>query len=54
MTMTKIPDVTFEIDGEHINIEQDSGCGEVHCILNQLSALNQTKTLIKKTPYSPV
>jgi hypothetical protein len=29
MTMTKIPDIAFEVDGDYINLEQDSGCGEV-------------------------
>lgn len=29
MTMEKIPDLAFEIDGDSINLEQDAGCGDV-------------------------
>ena len=29
MSMTRIPDIAFEIDGDLINLEQDLGCGEV-------------------------
>lgn len=32
MTMTKIPDIAFEINGDLINIEQDAGCGETHLV----------------------
>lgn len=27
--MLKIPDLSFEIEGDFINLEQDAGCGEV-------------------------
>lgn len=32
MTMTTIPDIKYEIDGDTINLEQDIGCGEVHSV----------------------
>jgi hypothetical protein len=30
MAFTKLFDLSLEVDGERVNLEQDAGCGEVH------------------------
>ncbi|MDP3334539.1 MAG: hypothetical protein Q8S55_21520 [Methylococcaceae bacterium] len=33
MTMTKIPDISYEIKGDVIQLEQDIGCGEIQSVV---------------------
>lgn len=54
MAMTKIYDLSFEIDGDQISLEQDTGCGEVdritlhrmhlHHLVAQLIPLPEPRT----------
>ena len=32
MAFTKIPDISYEINGDYIHLEQDIGCGEINSV----------------------